>query len=153
MTTHTDLIKRLRALKGPARLAAADALEAQDTTIEALRAEVAALTEYNKTRTDELIAAGKQVAALTKEHEFACEIGADYRDKWMAAQEREAKLLEALVDYDNQASEYDGRTSKELGDRIKSLLALPIDDSALMERLKEEYKRGYKAGITTGSMT
>ena len=27
------------------------------------------------------------------------------------------------------------------------------DDSALMERLKEEYKRGYKAGITTGSMT
>lgn len=52
-----------------------------------------------------------------------------------------AKLREALVDYDNQASEYDGRTSKELGDRIKSLLALPTNDSALMERLKQERDR------------
>ena len=50
-------------------------------------------------------------------------------------------MREALVDYDNQASEYDGRTSKELGDRIKSLLARPTDDSALMERLKEERER------------
>lgn len=35
----------------------------------------------------------------------------------------------------------------------KEAIAIPTDDSALMERLKEEYKRGYKAGITTGSMT
>lgn len=58
-----------------------------------------------------------------------------------ASQAREEKLRSALEDYDKQVSEYDGRTSKELGDRIKSLLALPTDDTALQARLKEERER------------
>ncbi len=133
MTTHTDLIARLRVIAN----AIADgnyseltmripAEPDRDADIVVMRSALA------------LESLEQQVAALKQEHEFACEIGADYRDKWMAAQAREAKLREALVDYDNQASEYDGRTSKELGDRIKSLLALPADDSALQERLKQE---------------
>ncbi len=90
----------------------------------------------------------QQVVALTKErgiakHNEQCTHGANKRilKELIAAQAREAKLREALVDYDNQASEYDGRTSKELGDRIKSLLASPTDDSALQDALKAERGR------------
>lgn len=35
-----------------------------------------------------------QLASMTKEYKLACEIGGDYRDKWMAAQ---AQLEEALA--------------------------------------------------------
>lgn len=135
MTTHTDLIARLRVLSYREANICADALEAQDTTVEALRAEVAALTRAVDTDYEQLFREeAAKVAALTKEHEFACEIGADYRDRWMAAQAREAKLRWYLENYRGQVNQYGQETAS-------TALALPTDDSALMERMKEERER------------
>ncbi len=108
--------------------------------IAALEQQVAALTKArdeleisNAFAHGEWRAVKDQLAAMTKEHEFACEIGADYRDKWMAAQARESKLRDAML------------SDSALAGRFHKLLALPTDDSALQALLKEERKRG--AGV------
>lgn len=176
MTTHTDLIALLRDhfcdMSESDYMRAADALEAQDTTITALCAEIAALTEYNKTRTDELIAAGKQVAALTKERDdyrtgyyaqnetrakFQQELNA-CEEHLAAAQAREAKLLEALelampaigYGYDAARCTAAFETVHTAQAAAVQALALPTDDSALMERLKQEYERGYADATREG---
>lgn len=173
--------------------------------LESLEQQVAALTEYNKTRTDELIAAGKQVsaqqaqmyedrkqalvwrdqvAALTKERDVA--VGqfryvAKSNEKnfndLAAAQAREAKLREldpldlAIMfhhTYERLAPnmEYDTRKETRIFDHEsangKLMVAVcaellpkltgpsPTDDSALMERLKQEYERGYADATREG---
>ena len=77
---------------------------------------------------------------------IAYELSVKHGESLAAAQAREAKLRWYLENYRGQVNQYGQETAS-------TALALPTDDSALMERLKEEYKRGYKAGITTGSMT
>lgn len=133
--------------------------EKQTKRIAELEQQVAALTEYNKTRTDELIAAGKQVAALqsqmyadrkqalvwrdrvaelTKERDGAIDwMQARMNEQLAASQAREAKLRWALAD-DSFAI-----TFQSMGQYRSALLklALPTDDSALQERLKEERER------------
>ena len=122
----------------------------------ALRAEVASLTGYNKTRTDERIAAGKQVAAqqaqmyadrkqalvwmdqvavLTKELDGAKTLAIYYCEQLAAAQAREAKLLEALAMIHLMGMHQNDRTTAQ------EALALHADDSALQARLKEERER------------
>ena len=106
----------------------------------ALRAEVASLTGYNKTRTDERIAAGKQVAAqqaqmyadrkqalvwmdqvavLTKELDGAKTLAIYYCEQLAAAQAREAKLREALGKYRGQVDRFGEHTSVEALATIK----------------------------------
>jgi hypothetical protein len=148
MTTHTDLIARLRVIAN----AIADgnyseltmripAEPDRDADIVVMRSALA------------LESLEQQVAALTKERNALQDklnavvtVGIREREQLVAAQAREAKLRDAA------------KAVLEVGmgsdfEALNAALALPTDDSALIERLKKEYKRGYKAGITTGSMT
>ena len=59
------------------------------------------------------------------------------REQLIATQAREAKLREALGKYRGQVDRFGEHTSVEA-------LAIPTDDSALMERLREERERVIK---------
>ena len=117
MTTHTDLIKRLRAY--PTR----DGVEAADA-LESLEQQVAALTEELQKR-DKCSYMGPMRDCPT--HGIGPELA--------ASQARESKMREAL-----EGISCDNHHSREL-QRIA--LDIPTDDTALKERLKGEYERGY----------
>ncbi len=91
----------------------------------------------------------EQVAALTKERdELINESGAakekaynKLMDSLAASQAREAKLREAI------GTVCEGWTLPEgVRKTLEKALALPADDTALKERLKDAYWDGYKAG-------
>ncbi len=116
--------------------------------VEALRAEVAALTKER----DDLIGRPipltewqqmeQDLAAITKERELLFKQITHYCTQLAAGQSREAKLREAML---SVLCDPEGVPcfSGSDGDRavIAEALALPTDDAALKERLKEEREK------------
>ena len=139
MTTHTDLIARLRRGWTTDCLLAADALEALEQQVAALTDELNnikkeaemnqkwAFLEWRQRAED----AERQVAALTKEKNDWYRLHDHVTDELVSSQAREAKLRDAA------------KAVLEVGmgsdfEALNAALAFPSDDSALMERLKEE---------------
>ena len=119
MTTHADLIARLREMAGRLRPEAADALEA-------LEQQVAALTNE---RNDLLILLDnwKTSQGVTE-------------DQLAAAQAREAKLRGHMLNIASACRIWGGEAERARK-MFEECLAIPADDSALMERLKEEREK------------
>lgn len=187
MTTHTDLIARLREgdFTGSEILEAADALEALEQRVAALVAERAKSAEQYVARLNQIDALTKerdeleisnafahgewravkdQLAALTKEREqYLADklVEEPLRRLLAAAQAREAKLR-SVLQWVLRASDL---SLKEIGaymvengiasmpasegtaesfsalQAVREAIALPTDDSALMERLEEEREK------------
>lgn len=116
MTAHTDLIARLRRGWTTDCLLAADALEA-------LEQQVAALTNE---RNDLLILLDnwKTSQGVTE-------------DQLAAAQARESKRLKTISDEATAIAFYGDQPPQWM----LNLIALPTDDSALLERLAQERER------------
>jgi len=177
MTTHTDLIARLRedycycldAYKARGRIdpqcescntkderdEAADAIESLEQQVAALTSDKEhAYTQLERMTQDKDCAwqnvhilerarqeQDKQVAALTKERNALQDklnavvtVGIREREQLVAAQAREAKLRDAA------------KAVLEVGmgsdfEALNAALALPTDDSALIERLKKEREK------------
>ena len=112
-----------------------------------MKDQVAALTRAVDTDYEQLYREeAAKVADLTKERSALQDklnavvtVGIREREQLVAAQAREAKLREALIHIRDTSGLRTGTNVFHL--EIQKVLALPTDDSALMERLKEERER------------
>jgi uncharacterized protein YPO0396 len=137
MTTHTDLIARLREFGPCIAQDVQDALESLEQQVAALTKERDELEISNAFAHGEWRAVKDQLAALTKERDELLgpnPVEQMIRDQLAAAQAREAKLRDAA------------KAVLEVGmgsdfEALNAALALPTDDSALIERLKKEREK------------
>ena len=137
MTTHTDLIARLRRGWTTDCLLAADALEALEQQVAALtneRNDLLILLDNWKTSQG---VTEDQLAAMTTERDELLgpnPVEQMIRDQLAAAQAREAKRLKTISDEATAIAFYGDQPPQWMLD----LIALPTDGSALQERLKQE---------------
>lgn len=163
MTTHTDLIKRLREFGPCIAQDVQDALESLEQQVAALTSELdsmrhlaaqphaiqsvhdqlgplslwgaKALERHIASKVTDQVATAK---ADAKQADELSHKALDERDHYLrelqAIQAREAKLREALGKYRGQVDRFGEHTSVEA-------LAIPTDDSALQERLAQERER------------
>ena len=94
---------------------------------------------YCERMTQRIAELEQQVAALTMERESHFKQIAHYCEHLAATQAREAKLRSALLSLRGPFGWGKGSPQEEA-------IALPSDDSALMERLKQERLEGYNEG-------
>ena len=136
MTTHTDLIARLREFGPCIAQDVQDALESLEQQVAALTKERDELEISNAFAHGEWRAVKDQLAAMTTERDELLgpnPVEQMIRDQLAAAQARESKLREALELI------YNGSTPAKAIARFA--LKAHTDDSALMERLAQERER------------
>ena len=138
MTTHTDLIARLRSYDAEVKATPEEAADA----IESLEQQVAAQQSQMYEDRRQALVWRDQVAVLTKERDEDALLqpritmsNLEMASALAAAQAREAKLREALAMIHLMGMHQNDRTTAQ------EALALHADDSALQARLKEERER------------
>ncbi len=150
MTTHADLIARLRewALPDPhdeREVMNAPLLRRAADAIESLEQQVAALTSAVKDAEVVCDSYAAENQRLSDEKDDWYRYHGHVTDELVISQAREAKLrgnLEYIESYVEAAAEVHRELGGLLGD-VRGFLAIPTDDSALTERLKQERERMY----------
>ncbi len=153
MTTHADLIARLREMAGRLRLEAADAIESLEQQVAALTSAVKdaevvcdSYAAENQRLSDEKDALTKERDELAVESENNFIHCADRTTKLAAAQAREAKLRGYMLNTASARRIWGGEAERARK-MLEECLAIPADDSALKERLEEEMGNADVTGL------